>query len=221
MISDAPEGLKAAVAKVLNATWQRCRIHFMRNALAHAGKHGRRVVSAFIGTTFAQDDAEAARAQWRQVADQLRPRVKKLAQFMDDAENDVLAYMNFPAAHRSKLHSTNPSERVNGEIKSCTEVVGSFPNDEAIIRVAGAILLEQNNEWAVQRAALHDPGNHGAIERRSHRHPARSGRVTQPAKPAGERERPRAHTPCQWTRSAPPLSNSVGLGGLAIWQRLD
>ena len=152
VVSDAHEGLKAAVAKVLNASWQRGRVHFMRNVLAHAGKQGRRVVAAFIGTAFAQDDAEAARTQWRQVADQLRPRVKKLAEFMDDAECDVLAYMAFPAAHRPKLHSTNPIERLNGEIKRRTDVVGIFPNDEAITRLVGAILLEQNDEWAVQRA---------------------------------------------------------------------
>ena len=152
VVSDAHEGIKAAVAKVLSATWQRCRVHFMRNALAHAGKSGRRVVSAFIATAFAQDDAEAARAQWRRVADQLRPKVPKLAALMDEAEPDVLAYMTFPAAHRTKLHSTNPLERVNGEIKRRTEVVGIFPNEEAIIRLVGAILLEQNDEWAVQRA---------------------------------------------------------------------
>src|ERR671910_915139 len=125
---------------------------FMRNALAHAGKSGRRVVSAFIATAFAQDDAEAARAQWRRVADQLRPKVPKLPTLMDEAEPDVLAYMTFPAAHRTKLNSTNPLERVNGEIKRRTEVVGIFPNEEAIIRLVGAILLEQNDEWAVQRA---------------------------------------------------------------------
>jgi len=151
VISDAHEGLKAAVSKVLNATWQRCRVHFMRNVLAHAGKQGRGVVSAFIATAFAQPDADAARKQWRQVADQLRPKVKKLAEFMDDAESDVLAYMDFPAAHRAKLHSTNPIERINGEIKRRTDVVGIFPNDEAVIRLVGAILLEQNDEWAVQR----------------------------------------------------------------------
>jgi transposase-like protein len=151
VISDAHEGLKAAISKVLNATWQRCRVHFMRNVLAHAGKQGRGVVSAFIATAFAQPDADAARKQWRQVADQLRPKVKKLAEFMDEAENDVLAYMDFPAAHRTKLHSTNPIERVNGEIKRRTDVVGIFPNDEAIIRLVGAILLEQNDEWAIQR----------------------------------------------------------------------
>jgi transposase-like protein len=117
VVSDAHEGIKGAVSKVLNATWQRCRVHFMRNALAHAGKNGRRVVSAFIGTAFAQDDAEAARLQWRCVADQLRPKLPKLSGFLNEAETDVLAYMSFPPAHRAKLHSTNPIERLNGEIK--------------------------------------------------------------------------------------------------------
>jgi transposase-like protein len=152
VISDAHEGLKAAVAKVMHASWQRCRVHFLRNALAHAGKSGRRVVSAFIATAFAQDDAAAASAQWRKVADQLRPKLPKLAALMDEAEPDVLAYMTFPAAHRTKLHSTNPIERLNGEIKRRTEVVGIFPNEAAIVRLVGAILLEQNDEWAVQRA---------------------------------------------------------------------
>ena len=151
VVSDAHEGIKAAVPKVLTATWQRCRVHFMRNALAHAGKSGRRVVSAFIATAFAQDDAATASKQWRTVADQLRPRLPKLATLMDDAEPDVLAYMTFPAQHRAKLHSTNPLERLNGEIKRRTDVVGIFPNEAAITRLVGAILLEQNDEWAVQR----------------------------------------------------------------------
>ncbi len=152
IISDAHEGIKAAVSKVLSCTWQRCRVHFMRNALAHAGKSGRRVVSAFIATAFAQDDAEAAKVQWRKIADQLRSKLPKLAAFMDESEADVLAYMSFPAQHRAKLHSTNPLERVNGEIKRRTEVVGIFPNEDAITRLVGAILLEQNDEWAVQRS---------------------------------------------------------------------
>jgi putative transposase len=152
VISDAHEGIKAAISKVLHATWQRCRVHFMRNALAHAGKSGRRVVSAFIATAFAQDDAGAAKQQWRKVAEQLRAKLPKLAALMDEAEQDVLAYMTFPAAHRAKLHSTNPIERLNGEIKRRTEVVGIFPNEAAITRLVGAILLEQNDEWAVQRA---------------------------------------------------------------------
>jgi transposase-like protein len=152
VVSDAHEGLKAAIAKVLHASWQRCRVHFMRNVLAHAGRNGRRVVAAFIATAFAQDDAAAAKTQWRQVADQLRPKVPKLAAMMDDAEADVLAYMAFPKDHRTKLHSTNPLERLNGEIKRRTDVVGIFPNEDAVIRLVGAILLEQNDEWAVQRA---------------------------------------------------------------------
>jgi putative transposase len=152
VISDAHEGIKAAVSKVLCATWQRCRVHFMRNVLAHAGKSGRRVASAFIATAFAQENAEAARAQWRTVADQIRPKVPRLAAIMDDAETDVLAYMTFPKEHRAKLHSTNPIERLNGEIKRRTEVVGIFPNEQAITRLVGALLLEQNDEWAVQRA---------------------------------------------------------------------
>ena len=152
VISDGHEGIKAAVAKLLNASWQRCRVHFMRNALAHAGKSGRRVVSAFIATAFAQDDAEAAKLQWRRVADQLRPQLPKLATFLDDTETDVLAFMSFPKDHRAKIHSTNPLERPIGEIKRRTDVVGIFPNEDAITRLVGALLVEQNDEWAVQRA---------------------------------------------------------------------
>ena len=152
VISDAHEGIKAAVSKVMHATWQRCRVHFMRNVMAHAGKSGRRVIVAFMSAAFAQDDAAQASAQWRKVADQLRPKLPKLATLLDEAEADVLAYMTFPAAHRVKLHSTNPIERLNGEIKRRTDVVGIFPNEAAITRLVGAILLEQNDEWCVQRS---------------------------------------------------------------------
>jgi transposase-like protein len=124
----------------------------MRNLLAHSGKQGRRVVAAFIITAFAQEDAETARSQWRQVADQSRPKVAKLAALMDQAETDVLAFMSFPKDHRPKIHSTNPLERLNGEIKCRTDVVSIFPHEDAITRLVGAILLEQNDEWAVQRA---------------------------------------------------------------------
>ncbi len=163
VISDSHEGLKAAVARVLHATCRapiaaccdgtrlRCRVHFMRNVLAHAGKGHRRLVSAWIGTAFAEADADAARRQWRSVADQLRSRVPKLAALMDSAEADVLAFMSFPKEHRAKIHSTNPLERVNGEVKRRTDVVGIFPNEAAVTRLVGAILLEQNDEWAVQR----------------------------------------------------------------------
>ena len=151
VIADDHKGLKAAATRILGATAQRCRVHFMRNLLAHAGKQGRRVVSAFVATAFAQDDADSAAAQWRLVADQLKPKAPKLAALMDEAQHDVLAYMSFPREHRQKLHSTNPLERLNGEIKRRTNVVGIFPNEDAITRLVGAILLEQNDEWAVSR----------------------------------------------------------------------
>ena len=151
VIADDHKGLKAAATRILSATTQRCRVHFMRNLLAHAGRQGRRVVSAFVATAFAQEDAEAASAQWRLVADQLRPKAPKLTALMDEAEHDVLAYMTFPREHRQKLHSTNPIERLHAEIKRRTNVVGIFPNEDAITRLVGAILLEQNDEWAVAR----------------------------------------------------------------------
>ena len=151
VISDAHEGLKAAAAKVLKSTWQRCRVHFMRNALAHAGATQRRMVSAAIATAFAQDTPEAAHAQWRTVADQFRAKLPKLAKLMDAAEHDVLAFMQFPKAHRLQIHSTNPLERLNAEIKRRTNVVGIFPNDAAIVRLVGAMMLEQNDEWSLNR----------------------------------------------------------------------
>jgi putative transposase len=151
VISDSHEGIKAATAKVLKATWQRCRVHFMRNALAHAGKTQRRMVSAAIGTVFVQDSAEAARAQWRSVADQLRGKFPKLGVLMDEAENEVLAFMSFPRAHWTQIYSTNPLERLNAEIKRRTNVVGIFPNDASIVRLVGAMMLEQNDEWSLNR----------------------------------------------------------------------
>jgi len=151
VISDAHEGLKAAVAKVLKATWQRCRVHFMRNALAHAPKGQRQTVAALIRTAFAQETEAEARRQWRVVADQLRERLPRLAKLMDEAEADVLAFMTFPKAHRLQIHSTNPLERLNAEIKRRTDVVGIFPNEAAITRLIGALLLEQNDEWQLQR----------------------------------------------------------------------
>ena len=151
VISDSHVGLKAAIAKVFKATWQRCRVHFMRNALAYAGKGQRQMVLALINTVFAQETAEAAHAQWRIVADQLREKFPKLSAMMDEAENDVLAFTHFPKAHRKQIASTNPLERVNAEIKRRTDVIGIFPNDAAIVRLVGALLLEQNDEWQLQR----------------------------------------------------------------------
>lgn len=151
VISDSHVGLKAAINRVFKATWQRCRVHFMRNALAYAGKGQRQMVLALINTVFAQETAEAAHKQWRVVADQLREKFPKLSAMMDAAEGDVLAFMDFPKAHRRQLASTNPLERLNAEIKRRTDVVGIFPNDAAIVRLVGALLLEQNDEWTLQR----------------------------------------------------------------------
>lgn len=151
VISDAHEGLKAAASKVFKTSWQRCRVHFIRNALAHAGKGQRQAVLAMINTIFVQESAEAASAQWRIVADQLRPKFPKLAAMMDDAEQEVLTFMSFPKAHRTQIHSTNPLERLNAEVKRRTNVIGIFPNDQAIIRLVGAMMLEQNDEWSLQR----------------------------------------------------------------------
>jgi transposase-like protein len=151
VISDAHEGLKAAAAKVLGATWQRCKVHFLRNALAHVGPTQRGMVAALLKTIFAQDSHQAASQQWRTVADQLRERFPKLAELLDAAEDDVLAYMTFHHDHWCQISSTNPLERLIGEIKRRTDVVGIFPNDAAIVRLAGALLLEQNDEWAVTR----------------------------------------------------------------------
>jgi putative transposase len=134
VVSDAHEGLKAAVAKVLNATWQRCRVHFLRNALAYANKGQRQMVFALINTIFAQESAEAAHQQWRVVTDQLREKFPRLAAMMDAAEHEVLAFMDFPKEHRVKIHSTNVLERLKGEIKRRADVVGIFPNDRAIPR---------------------------------------------------------------------------------------
>jgi putative transposase len=151
VISDAHEGLKAAAAKVLKSTWQRCRVHFIRNALAHAGKGQRQMVLAMINTVFAQDTQDAAVAQWRTVADQLRGKFPKLSGLMDKSEADVLSFLGFPKAHRTQIHSTNPLERLNAEVKRRTDVVGIFPNDASITRLVGALLLEQNDEWQLQR----------------------------------------------------------------------
>jgi putative transposase len=150
VISDAHEGLKAAIRRVLGATWQRCRVHWMRSALAHVPKGQQSVVAAALRQAFLQADQDGARQVWRQVADQLRPRWPKLSALMDESEHDVLAYLGFPAQHRAKLHSTNPLERLNKEVKRRADVVGIFPCEASITRLIGAVLLEQNDEWQLQ-----------------------------------------------------------------------
>jgi transposase-like protein len=155
VVSDAHEGLKAAIARVLGATWQRCRVQWMRNALAHVGKAQQSMASAALRQAFLQPDQQSARQTWRHVADQLRPRWPKLGALMDDGEDDVLASMAFPAQHRTKLHSANTLERLNKEVKRRADVVGrrgSAPtlSEASIIRLVGAVLLEANDEWQMQ-----------------------------------------------------------------------
>jgi len=150
IISDAHEGLKAAIRRVFSASWQRCRVHWMRNALSYVPKGQQSMVAAALRQAFIQPDRATASQTLRHVADQLRGKWPKLGAFIDDSEADVLAHMNFPSQHRSKIHSTNPLERLNKEVKRRADVVGIFPNEGAIIRLIGAVLLEANDEWQLQ-----------------------------------------------------------------------
>jgi transposase-like protein len=150
--SDSHRGLKSAVEAVLvGASWQRCRVHFMRNALSLVPKAAQQMVGATIRTVFAQPDAQSAREQWRRVSDGFRSRFPRLACLMDEAEEDVLSYAAFPSEHWQKIWSNNPLERLNKEVKRRTNVVGIFPNEAAVIRLVGAVLSEQHDEWQVSK----------------------------------------------------------------------
>jgi transposase-like protein len=151
VIADDHKGLRTAAAKVFHASHQRCRVHWMRNALAHVPPKQRPAVVAMLKTIFAQESAVAAHQQWCSVADALRERFSKLSELMDASREDVLVYMSFPREHWAQIASTNPLERLNGEIKRRSDVVGIFPNERAVIRLVGALMLEQNDEWAVSR----------------------------------------------------------------------
>src|SRR5689334_7726404 len=150
VISDAHEGLKAAIRRVFGAAWQRCRVHWMRNALAYVPKTQQSMVAVALRQAFLQPDRAQASQMLRHVSDQLRQKWPKLATFIDDSEMEVLSYLDFPEPHRSKLHSTYPLELLNKEVKRRADVVGIFPNVAAIIRLIGAVLLEQNDEWQLQ-----------------------------------------------------------------------
>ena len=145
------DDLRAAARRVFNATHQRCRVHWMRNALAHAPAKSRAAVAAMLKTIFAQDTKAEAEKQWDIVADAFREKQPKLGALMDASRDDVLAYMSFPREHWTQIASTNPLERVNREVKRRSDVIGIFPNDGAIVRLVGALMLETNDEWAVAR----------------------------------------------------------------------
>ncbi len=152
VVSDSHEGLKGAIQAVLaGASWQMCRVHWLRNGLSYVPKGEQALVAATIRTVFAQPTAELTREQYGRVADTFRGRYSRLAQLMDDSEEEVLAYTAFPAAHWRQVWSNNPLERVNKEIKRRTDVVGIFPNDSAVIRLVGMALAEQHDEWQVSR----------------------------------------------------------------------
>jgi transposase-like protein len=154
VVSDAHEGLKAAISQVLGATWQRCRVHTMRNLLSRVPKAQQSRVATMIREVFVQPTQQKARELWRTIAASAHNAMPKLSEAMDAAENDVLAYMTFPAAHRQKLHSTNTLERLNKEVKRRADVVGIFPNEASIVRLIGAVLMEQNDEWQLQHRYL-------------------------------------------------------------------
>jgi putative transposase len=153
-ISDQHEGLKAAIARVLGCPWQRCTVHFTRDMVMHYRRDQRGLVAAALREIFNAESYEQARERVGSVLERLAPVAPKVCELLEQAEEDLLAFYRFPAEHWTKLRSTNPLERVNKEIGRRTDVVGIFPNDQAVIRLAGALLIEQNDEWLVSRRYL-------------------------------------------------------------------
>jgi putative transposase len=152
VISDAHHGLKRAILEVLcGASWQRCRVHFMRNVLAQIPKGDKAMVAAALRTIFTQPTPEAARAQLSEVVGAMEPRWPRAAQLLEEAQDDVLAFMAFPRDHWTRIYSTNPLERLNKEVKRRTDVVGIFPDIPSVTRLVGAVLMETNDEWQVGR----------------------------------------------------------------------
>ena len=150
VISDAHTGLKAAISSVfIGAAWQRCRVHFMRNVLAVVPKGNQEMVAAAIRTIFAQPDAEHVTEQFEVIATMLGKQVPKVEQMLREARDDLIAFAGFPVSHWKKVWSTNPLERLNKEVKRRTDVVGVFPNPAALLRLAGAVLVEAHDEWQV------------------------------------------------------------------------
>jgi transposase-like protein len=155
-VSDAHQGLRNAIARVLGCRWQRCTVHFLRDMLGHCARAQQPMIAAAIRQVFQADDGEQARERLEEVAERLRAPAPKVASLLEEAAEDLLAFYCFPKDHWPKLRSTNPLERVNKEIGRRSDVVGIYPNDRALIRLAGMLLIEQNDEWLVQRRYLSD-----------------------------------------------------------------
>ena len=153
-ISDQHEGLKNAIARVLGCPWQRCTVHFMRDMVMHCRRDQRNLVAAALREVFNADGREQARERVSHVLERLSESAPKVCELLELAEEDLIAFYTFPSEHWTKIRSTNPLERVNKEIGRRTDVVGIFPNDQAVIRLAGALLCEQNDEWLIQRRYL-------------------------------------------------------------------
>lgn len=153
-VSDHHQGLKAAIARILGCPWQRCTVHFVRNMHGHCRPRERGMISAALREVFDAGSEAEAREHAGAVIERLRGPAPKVAELLEEAEEDLLAFYSFPAPHWSKLRSTNPLERLNREIGRRSDVVGIFPNDAAAIRLAGALLIEQNDEWLVCRRYL-------------------------------------------------------------------
>jgi putative transposase len=153
-ISDEHEGLKASIARVLGCPWQRCTVHFVRDMVMHCRRDQRNLVAAALREVFNAESYKQAKERVTGVLERLRPVAPKVCDLLGDAEEDLIAFYSFPREHWTKLRSTNPLERVNKEIGRRTDVVGIFPNDASVIRLAGALLSEQNDEWLVQRRYL-------------------------------------------------------------------
>jgi transposase-like protein len=155
-VSDAHQGLRTAIARVLGCRWQRCTVHFLRDMLGHCARQLQPMIATAIRQIFAADDGEQARERLTEVVDRLHVPAPKVARLLEDAAEDLLGFYAFPKDHWPKLRSTNPLERVNKEIGRRSDVVGIYPNDQALIRLAGMLLIEQNDEWLVQRRYLSD-----------------------------------------------------------------
>jgi transposase-like protein len=168
-ISDSHPGLKAAIAQVLGCPWQRCTVHFLRDCLGHARREQQPMLAALIRPIFNQTGREAARDQLAAAIAALEGKLAKVAALLEAAEEDVLAFYAFPAGHWRKLRSTNPLERLNREIGRRTDVVGIFPDDAALIRLATMLCIEQNDEWLVGRRYLSAGSMEPLLEERLHR----------------------------------------------------